>query len=412
MEVEILVPHPRKASIDDIAARLAEPVCLPPFSPEIIDFCAGFSQSVFRDHEASRYPELTALAFWMRKAELIRLRSEFEKLGGTDTVAMPRGLVFHIPPANVDTIFVYSWLLAALAGNRNIIRMSARRAPQSEILLRLWRESVFRAVPELANNTVVLTYGHDDEVTRVLSQLCDVRVIWGGDRTVSTIRTAPLAPHARELTFPDRSSLAVVHAACYLELDEAGQASLADRFFNDAYWFDQMACSSPRLVVWCGEAGNVSRAAEAFWTALAACIERRGYRSAAAIHMRKLVFACESIVDLPVAEYRRDPETTVLNMASLDSFPRENCGGGLFFSARVDRLADLIPVLTRKDQTLTYFGFTGPELRDFAGLLGGRAIDRMVPIGRALQFSRYWDGYDLLHEFCRLIHCEPETPQR
>src|SRR5229473_1854189 len=40
----------------------------------------------------------------------------------------PRGLVFHVPPANVDTIFVYSWALSALAGNRNVVRISPRAA--------------------------------------------------------------------------------------------------------------------------------------------------------------------------------------------------------------------------------------------------------------------------------------------
>ncbi|MFC6804089.1 acyl-CoA reductase [Deinococcus caeni] len=39
---------------------------------------------------------------------------------------MPRGLVFHVPPANVDTIFIYSWLMSVLAGNRNVIRLSSR----------------------------------------------------------------------------------------------------------------------------------------------------------------------------------------------------------------------------------------------------------------------------------------------
>jgi hypothetical protein len=410
MEVEILVPELRSAPLAEVVSRLAAaPPPLVPFSDPILDFCAGFSQAIFRDREASRYPELAALAFWMRRAELVRLRGEFEKMARSDTVAVPRGLVFHIPPANVDTIFVYSWLLAALAGNRNAIRMSSRRAPQSDILLRLWREALAAAAPEMAQSTVVLSYGHSDEATRALSLACDVRVIWGGDRTVDTIRAAPLAPHARELTFPDRASLAAIHAGRYCELDEAGRAKLAGRFFNDAYWFDQMACSSPRLVVWVGDAETVARAADAFWDALAACIRRNRFESPAAVHMRKLVFSCQAIVDLPVSDYRRDPEATVLRLESPAFEPREHSGGGLFFTARVDGLKDLVPVLKRHHQTLTHFGFDLPELRDLAARFGGRAVDRMVPVGQALQFGRFWDGYDLLHEFCRFTYCESQA---
>ena len=413
MDVEILVPEVRGAPLEEVVARLSAPhPPLVPFSEPVVDLCAGFSQAIFRDREASRYPELAALAFWMRRAELARLRADFEKMARTDTVTVPRGLVFHIPPGNVDTIFVYSWLLAALTGNRNVIRMSSRRAPQSDILLRLWRESLSHAAPEMAQSTMVVGYGHSDEATRALSLACDVRVVWGGDRTVSAIRAVPLAPHARELTFADRASLAAIHAGRYSELDEAGRAKLAERFFNDAYWFDQMACSSPRLVVWVGAPETAIPATGAFWDSLAACIRRKHFESPAAIHMRKLVFSCEAIVDLPVSSYRRDLEATVLQLESLASLPREHSGGGLFFTARVDYLKDLVPVLKRHHQTLTHFGFDAPELRDLAARFGGQAIDRMVPVGQALRFGRFWDGYDLLHEFCRFTYYESQVGER
>jgi hypothetical protein len=409
VEVELLVPQVRRASLEDVVLLSERTGGLPPFSDSIIDFCAGLSQAIFRDHEASHFPELLALAFWMRKAELVALRSQFQETAQTEALAVPCGLVFHIPPSNVDTIFVYSWLLAVLAGNRNLIRMSARRAPQAEILLRLLRESLSRAEKVLHDNTIILSYGHDTEITRVLSMMCDVRVIWGGDQTVSLIRSVPLAVHAREVTFPDRSSLGVIRAEPYLALGPVAKEKLAEQFFNDAYWFDQMACSSPRLLVWCGTPADTQRASNIFWDALDSCINKKRFEAAPAIHMRKLVFSCESILDLPVSNYRRSREVTVLTLDSLRSYSRQHSGGGLFFSARLDHLSDLAPVLARKDQTLTYFGFELDELREFALSLTGKAIDRMVPIGQALQFSRFWDGKDLLREFCRFVHIPSST---
>src|SRR5258708_35311651 len=127
MHVNMLVPQLRTAPPEEVLALLAGPVRpLEPFSDEILSFCASLSQAIFRDKEASRHPALVALAFWMRRAELIRLREEFEKIERPDTIALPRGLVLHFPPSNVDTIFVDSWLLAALAGNRNLIRIPSR----------------------------------------------------------------------------------------------------------------------------------------------------------------------------------------------------------------------------------------------------------------------------------------------
>jgi Acyl-CoA reductase (LuxC) len=410
VDVELLVPQVRQASLEEVVALLSEQTeGLLPFSDSSIDFCAGLSQAIFRDREAARFPELLALAFWMRKAELIALRSQFQAMARTEAIAVPCGLVFHIPPSNVDTIFVYSWLLAVLTGNRNLIRMSARRAPQAEILLRLLRESLGQAEKVLRDSTIILSYGHDAEITKTLSMMCDVRVIWGGDHTVSLVRGVPLAVHARELTFPDRSSLGVVRAKPYLALTPQAREKLAEQFFNDAYWFDQMACSSPRLMVWCGTPEDARRASDIFWTALDCCVDKKRFAAAPAIHMRKLIFSCESIIDLAVSNYQRFQEVTILTLDSLKSYSREHSGGGLFFSARVNHLSDLAPVLARKDQTLTYFGFNPDELKEFARSLAGKAIDRMVPIGQALQFSRFWDGKDLLREFCRLVHIPSST---
>ena len=38
-----------------------------------------------------------------------------------------RGLLFHVAPSNVPTMFVYTYVIAILAGNANIIRLSTRR---------------------------------------------------------------------------------------------------------------------------------------------------------------------------------------------------------------------------------------------------------------------------------------------
>jgi hypothetical protein len=407
MDIEILVPHARTAPLEKVVSMLgaSSTPCLP-FSEPVIEFCAAFSQAIFQDREASRYPELSALAFWMRKAELVRMRDDFRQAARANTVAAPRGLVFHIPPSNVDTIFVYSWLLSALAGNRNLIRMSSSRAVQSDILLRLWRQVLPQASSEMQQNTVVVSYGHADEATRAFSLACDLRVIWGGDQTVSTIRSAPLAPHARDLTFPDRSSLCVIQSARYATLQEDARARLAEQFFNDAFWFDQMACSSPRTVIWCGDVETAGRSAKEFWASMTACAGRKHYESAASVHMRKLVFACESILDLPVSRYERQSEVTVLDLDSPDSLPADHCGGGLFFGARIDSLSGILPLLGRRHQTLTHFGFEAAELQELARQLAGKAIDRIVPIGKALQFHRFWDGYDLMHEFCRFTYLE------
>ena len=87
----------------------------------------------------------------------------------------PRGLVFHVPPANVDTIFIYSWLISALAGNRNIVRVSPRRSEVVEIICRVLRESLERARPSVRSSAIVIQYGHEREITEAISAASDMR---------------------------------------------------------------------------------------------------------------------------------------------------------------------------------------------------------------------------------------------
>lgn len=406
MQIEILLPQERWIDLEDSPGLLAGSAPAPPFHESIMDAVVDLSQRIFHDPEARAHPELSALAYWMRKTEIVRLASQFRGLQLDQRLLTARGLIFHLPPRNVDTIFVYSWLLAALTGNRNVIRLSPQRSEATTILLRLLRETLAAAAEPARGGTIIVSYHHETEPTEMLSVMCDVRVIWGGDQTVETIRRFPLRPQARELTFPDRYSLSAIDAGAYAVLPEEKRNRLADQFFNDSYWFDQLACSSPRLVVWCGSGPGARAASADFFPRVAACVERRGYVLPPAPNMHNLVFACSAILNSPVEECRRYKGLTVLSIGSLEGFQRGHPGGGLFFEAHLEGLCDLPPYLSRRDQTLTWFGFASEELRALAQSLNGRAIDRIVPIGQALQFHRFWDGYDLLQEFCRSVHIE------
>ncbi len=413
MRVERILPSPGWITTEELAAELRSTAPqLRPFAPEILDFVAALSRSIFQSKEASAYPELAALAFWMRKAELQRLSQDFENANTPGVLWMPRGVVLHFPPANVDTIFVYSWLLAMLTGNRSVLRLSTRTSPQADLLCDLLAARLERAGPELKNSIAVLRYGHESAITAELSAMCDVRVIWGGNSAVAAIRAVPLPYHAKEIAFPDRSSLAVVDAEQYLRLDDTQSQELAHSFYNDVFWFDQMACSSPRQLVWIGCAERVKLASRQFIQRLADMTASRGYSLATGAWLQKFVFTCRAILEQPVESVISNQSMTVLELDQIASPPEEHCGSGLLFQVRADSLLNLVPYLHRRDQTLSHFGFSEAELTALATALGGQAIDRIVPIGRALDFHRYWDGYDLLREFTRAVWVDAGSTTR
>jgi hypothetical protein len=402
MTVEQIVPAAGKVDLAAALASLVESESPEPFGGEIIEFCGSFSRAIFKDREALQHPELQALAFWMRRAELIRLREAFTALARPDSLLAPRGVAFHIPPANVDTIFIYSWLLSVLAGNRNIIRLSLRASLQTEILCRLFNQTLGAAPDSLQQSTLMVRYGHEREITQAISTVSDVRVVWGGDASVNAIRSVPLPPHARELTFPDRFSFAVLHAGAWLGLED--RRPLAEQFFNDTFWFDQMGCSSPRLVFWCGSPEEAAQASAGFLESVRQHAAQKNYQVQTATRLNRFTFACLAAMEGNASSYQDLIELTVLGLQRFEQLSREHCGGGLLFQYRVGDLLEIAPFVNRRDQTMTYFGFEKHELTDFARKLKGRGVDRIVPTGQALNFNRFWDGNDLLLEFMRYVY--------
>jgi hypothetical protein len=361
----------------------------------IRDFLTRFSRKLLRPELARRFPELGSLGFFLRPAEVVRALKSLEAGG----LRFPRGLIFHVPPANVDTIFVYSWALSALAGNANVVRLSDRAGEAAQAVLGALNEALAEADPIVARTQRIIGYPRDDKITAKLSAACDLRVIWGGDAAVTDIRRHPLSPHARDLTFPDRSSFAAIRSsAWHAALEREKQAAVA-AFAADAYWFDQAACSSPRTIFWVGDPGEAPAEFEAL---LAANVAERGWGVDAAMAVEKRVATYGMAADGVTGQVRFHGNAVAgFDLDAPAELPRTWLGAGTFAHSAVGSLSDLVRVVNRKDQTMSVFGFPAGELRDFVTELGGRGIDRIVPFGSALSFAAVWDGYDLLTEFTR-----------
>jgi hypothetical protein len=369
----------------------------------VIDFLSKVARKLLAPAVARRHPELGSLGYFLRPAELHRAVSRMRR---EDALTFPRGNVFHVPPANVDTIFVYSWALSALAGNHNVVRISERSAAAADTILAALNEVLADADPVIARTQRMITYGRDNAVTAALSQWCDLRVIWGGDAAVEAIRKNPLRPSARDLTFPDRTSWAAISAAGWRAATPAARHEAVVGFSNDAYWFDQAACSSPRTVFLVGtDTGDVR--AE-FLELLLEVVGRRGWAVDAAMAVEKRVnaYGLAATGAVSAMEFPANA-VTAMTLTAVPEAPRRWIGAGAFPFAEVGSLLDLVPAMNRQDQTFSHFGFAADELRDFAMALGGRGVDRIVPFGQALTFAAIWDGYDLPHEFTRLTTLLP-----
>ncbi len=378
-----------------------------PFDEGLLDFVNDLSTRLLNDVRVRHYSELVALGYWMRRANLARV-IEQAQLKFRDEIPVPRGTVFHIAPANVDTIFVYSWILSLMCGNRNIIRLSNSAPLQLDLLLQTIDACLGEdSHQKIASSVAMVRYEHSDEINQRLSAKCDTRVIWGGDDTVRAIRRAVLPATANEVAFANKMSFCLIDCRFWTTAESSVRKQVAERFANDAYQFGQAACSSPRVVVWHGEPLK-STVADEFWSNVSeASVDFSGELQDVDF-VNKLVTANRVAVAVPVKVH---PARN--NRVTRITFERDrlheilhsdiHCGGGLFYETTIPSLEYLLPAMTRNIQTVTYAGLTADTLRAFFTAHVCQGIDRVVPMGQALDFSPVWDGFDLFEVFLRHV---------
>lgn len=418
-DLDLLLPRPQRIAVAELLRRLDEAPALEPFSAAAIALCADLSARLLGDMRARNRPALQALGFWLRPAALERLRRTVLERLPPDTLAVPRGLAFLVPAGNVDTLFAYPLALSLLAGNRSVLRLSGRldrlvrsrngAAGDAAVLLGLLAEAMERT-PDAAASVALVGYGHDDAVSAALSAACDLRAVWGGDDSIAHLRRLPLPARALDLAFGDRSSLMALDCAAVLALDGDRLDRLAEDAANDLYWFDQGACASPRILVWCGGAEQADEAADRLLPRLDAAAQRASYRPDPSLAMAKLTALHRTVLDLPVTRCRRfGNRLAVLTLERPERPAVAPFGAGTLLETRIPAIEEIAPLVGRADQTLGVFGFPPDQLRGLARRLNGRGIDRIVPVGRALSFGPVWDGVELPRQFLRLVEIDPHT---
>jgi hypothetical protein len=74
---------------------------------------------------------------------------------------------------------------------------------------------------------------------------------------------------------------------------------------------------------------------------------------------------------------------------------------GFFIEHLTSSIDDIDSFVTRNFQTMSYYGFDENSLSLFFSRNSLPGIDRVVPIGRTLDFSLIWDGYNLVSALTR-----------
>ena len=380
-----------------IEAQMENVRPLPIFSTEAVAFLTALSARILADAEAKAYPDVVTLGFWCRPAALRQMQRTYE----AEVNRLGRGIVFHIAPSNVAVNFAYSCLAAFLAGNASIVRLPSKDFPQVDVLCRIFAQTLVD-FPALLPYFLFVRYGHVQEVNEHYSWMCQTRVVWGGDATIEAIRRAALPPRANEITFADRHSLAVIDAPAYLAAED--KERIAQDFYNDTYLSDQNACTAPHFIIWLGAAEKVKAAQEVFWSTLHTLVKDR-YTLQGVQAVDKLTQLYRLGVHAAARQVpMEDNLITRVCVAKLtEELAAYKAGSGFFIEYAAQELAELRPLCGRSCQTLSYYGVERETLLQAVLAMRPAGVDRIVPMGRTMDFALVWDGVDLIRTMSRVI---------
>lgn len=393
MNFELLAPQ--NGSLEEVL--LSKPC--PPFSEERKTFLSELANVIIRTEESRKYPDLLAFAFWCSNTSMSKLeaRWDFEFRTG-------RGVIFHIAPSNVPINFAYSWAAGFITGNVNVVRIPSKHFDQVELLITILNRLIYKdEFLSLSKDFALIRYPRDKSVNDYLSGRCDVRVIWGGDQTISEIRQSSIPARTFDVTFADRYSICVIDSQCYIGLTE--KEKLAKAFFNDTYLMDQNACTSPHLIVWIGEESVSREAQEIFWKSLEKLVIEE-YEISTISVINKIVnsYKFASTDSASAVSFELGNKLVRIEIAELkqgiDDFKSDS---GLFYEFLAQNINQVSPAINNKFQTLSYFGINPSAALHLVKSMGISGIDRIVPIGQTLDFDLIWDGYELPVFFTRAI---------
>ena len=370
-----------------------------PFDGTVTDFLNDVSKALMADQEARAFSDVVTFAFWIRKSATAKLKEQFDK---NDTnIHLGRGVAFHIAPSNVPVNYAYSLAVGLLTGNANVVRIPSKDFPQVRIINKAIHDTLsLEAHAGIKDYICLVRYDRNREVNDLLSGISDTRIIWGGNATIKELRRSPLKPRASEITFADRFSIAVIDSDCYLERKD--KLKIAEDFYNDTYLTDQNACTSPRMVVWMGT--QTARAKETFWKNLHVLVQKK-YAFQAIQGVNKLTSGYLLAAAYEGVKIEPGPDNLIVRVRIPEIFEalmefKDNSGYFLEYDCN-DVLALKNLCDDMRCQTVAYIG----DRKMLTPLLesGVKGIDRIVPVGQAMDFGFIWDGYDLYERLTRTV---------
>lgn len=372
------------------------------FSDIVREFLDELSKELRNDVDAKRFPDIMTFAFWCRKANIEKIKNDYLQ-GSSKRISVGRGIAFHIAPSNVPINFAFTLVFGMLAGNANIVRASSKDFEQTRIVCRAMSRVLEKDKYEIikTQNSVVM-YDRNKDINDMYSEMCDVRVIWGGDNTIAEIRKSPIKSRCTEITFADRYSFALFDEKSMENISDSELTRIVEGFYNDTYLMDQNACSSPHLIIW--KKSEERKGRYRFYDRLANVAHKYKLEDMKVLDKVTQMYEMFAQDDNICGFDKYDNLMYIVKLNDIGKNMSSYRGKyGLFFEYEVNEIIEFIHSINEKVQTCVSYGNEVNEIIDIIMKEHIRGIDRIVNPGQAMDMGIYWDGIDVIGNMSRMI---------
>ena len=247
-------------------------------------------------------------------------------------------------------------------------------------------------------------YNHNDEISTYLSVNSNARLIWGGDSTINKFKSIKTSARTKDIVFADRVSMLILGCDELLKLNEYEFDSFCKLFYNDSFTFNQMGCSSPQTIFFVGPQNSFLAAKNRLIEGMdntAGIKDGVDLNSIASLKLNRMVDDC---LDRKILNQEGPNIFKLLEITNeTDVSQLHGCGGGYFYYRSILNLKSISNISNSKVQTISYFGLCNSDFETLVLIANGQGIDRIVPVGEALNFNYIWDGYNLLDELSKKV---------
>jgi hypothetical protein len=370
------------------------------FEINIINFLDEISQEIIKNKIYSKYTDIITFAFFIRKKNLIKISKDYKN---KDRM-IGRGIAYHITPSNIPINFAYSLVFGLLSGNNNIVRLPSKNFIQIKILYKIFYKTLKKKkYLELYKRICLVKYERSDEISSQLSKKADIRLIWGGDETVNQFQKYATSPRCIDLKFANRYSISIIDVNKLAKLSNNNLENIVNRFYNDSYTMDQKGCSSPQALIWIGK--DKKKIKDKFFNTLSKIADKK-YDNDLAVTNNKIaslsLAAIKSEINFLSSHKNFNLIRIKLKKIS-NQIEKIHPHFGTFVEININNLDELNKIISKKLQTITFYGVDKKKIYDLVFKYGILGVDRIVPIGRALDMGIEWDGYDVIAALSRII---------